>query len=599
MADQLVNSRNDCPELELIAAYLDGRLTERERASIADHLGACEDCYLLFTESARHYVRQPLREVGVLTWRRYAVPAAGLAAAAALVLVIRSGVIQPALPPSGAAVAELVGAVGAHRVIEPRLTGGFAYAPMRAPVRDGAPRIDFRSPDVRIAAAKLEKQAMQYLSPDALGSLGVGYLVMGEVDKAVTVLEEAADQSKPAPRVLSDLAAAYLTRATAQKRVEDVAKGLALAERALKADPGLAEAMFNRALALERLSLPDQARDAWQEYLKADSNSGWADEARRHLSALPPSPQSHAIEDERRLVDDAARSQDLAAALTIAKQAPHATREWVEDQLLVTWPALVLEGRASEARDLAARLAPLSGALAQERNDAFCRDAVRSVVAASQDRIQVQTLARAHQKYRSAHREYLDDRIADSAKLFREAHVPLERAGSPFAASALLYLAIANYTSGDLTGAASELGQLTDLARERDYTRLRGLVHRMSGLSVARGSGRSRSSRRPAQRSSQRPTRSSEAASEEDVSGLKEYERQHPQQKVPISEGEYVQLYGQKYILLNRARAASALGAIGTSSAKAALTEALKSNPPPELRRDVEVALKPALKPRV
>jgi hypothetical protein len=80
---------------------------------------------------------------------------------------------------------------------------------------------------------------------------------------------------------------------------------------------------------------------------------------------------------------------------------------------------------------------------------------------------------------------------------------------------------------------------------------------------------------------------------------LKEYERQHPQQKVPISEGEYVQLYGQKYILLNRARAASALGAIGTSSAKAALTEALKSNPPPELRRDVEVALKPALKPRV
>jgi hypothetical protein len=89
--------------------------------------------------------------------------------------------------------------------------------------------------------------------------------------------------------------------------VEDVAKGLALAERALKADPGMAEAMFNRALALERLSLPDQARDAWQQYLKADSSSGWAEEARRHLNALPPSPQSHAIEDERRLMDDAAQ----------------------------------------------------------------------------------------------------------------------------------------------------------------------------------------------------------------------------------------------------------------------------------------------------
>jgi hypothetical protein len=302
-----VKSKSACPDLELIAAYLDGRMTERERSSIADHLGACEDCYLLFTESSRHYVQHPVHEVRMLTWRKAAAAAAGLAAAAALVLVIRSGAIQPALPPSGGDVAELVGAVGAHRVTEPRLTGGFAYAPMRAPIRTGAPPVDFRSPDVRIAAAKLEKQAMQYRSPDALGSLGIGYLVMGELDKAVSVLEEAADQSKPAPRVLSDLAAAYLTRATAQKGVEDVAKGLALAERALKADPGMAEAMFNRALALERLSLPDQARDAWQQYLKADSSSGWAEEARRHLNALPPSPQSHAIEDERRLMDDAAQ----------------------------------------------------------------------------------------------------------------------------------------------------------------------------------------------------------------------------------------------------------------------------------------------------
>lgn len=320
MADQLVNSRNDCPDLELIAAYLDGRMSEGERSAVADHLGVCEDCYFVFTESARRQShRQALRDIfnkivqapragDVPTWRRFSIPAAGLATAAALVVIIQSGVLQRARPSSGADVGELVAAVGAQRPIEPRLTGGFAYAPVAAPIRAGKGTAALLSPDVRIAAARLEKRATQYRSPDALGSLGIGYLVMGEVDKAVTVLEEAADQSKPAPRVLSDLAAAYLTRATAQKRVEDVAKGLALAERALKADPRLAEAMFNRALALERLSLPDQARDAWQEYLKADSNSGWADEARRHLSALPPSPQSHAIEDERRLVDDAARS---------------------------------------------------------------------------------------------------------------------------------------------------------------------------------------------------------------------------------------------------------------------------------------------------
>lgn len=73
---------------------------------------------------------------------------------------------------------------------------------------------------------------------------------------------------------------------------------------------------------------------------------------------------------------------------------------------------------------------------------------------------------------------------------------------------------------------------------------------------------------------------------------LKEYEQKHPQQKVPLSEGEYVQLYEQKYILLNRTRAARALGAIGTPLAKGALTDALKTDLPVDLRRDIEVALK-------
>lgn len=76
---------------------------------------------------------------------------------------------------------------------------------------------------------------------------------------------------------------------------------------------------------------------------------------------------------------------------------------------------------------------------------------------------------------------------------------------------------------------------------------------------------------------------------------LKEYERQHPQQKVPLSEGEYVQLYEQKYVLLNRTRAARALGAIGTPLAKGALTDALKTDLPQELRRDIQFALKPGV----
>lgn len=73
---------------------------------------------------------------------------------------------------------------------------------------------------------------------------------------------------------------------------------------------------------------------------------------------------------------------------------------------------------------------------------------------------------------------------------------------------------------------------------------------------------------------------------------LKEYEQRRPERRVPLTEQEYVQRYQQKYILLNRSRAARALGAIRTTQALIALREALKTKLPPELQLDVERALK-------
>jgi hypothetical protein len=43
----------DCPELEDLAAFLDGKLTAEERARITDHLANCESCYEVFAGTAR------------------------------------------------------------------------------------------------------------------------------------------------------------------------------------------------------------------------------------------------------------------------------------------------------------------------------------------------------------------------------------------------------------------------------------------------------------------------------------------------------------------------------------------------------------------
>ena len=52
-AEPVRNGTDGCPDLETIAAYLDGRLGEDERAAIANHLATCESCYFVFSEAAQ------------------------------------------------------------------------------------------------------------------------------------------------------------------------------------------------------------------------------------------------------------------------------------------------------------------------------------------------------------------------------------------------------------------------------------------------------------------------------------------------------------------------------------------------------------------
>ena len=134
---------------------------------------------------------------------------AAVAAAAAVVVAIR---VAPWRSSTSSQLEALVAAVGTERTFEPRLTGGFAYGPVRGALR-GAGTASAGSPDVRIAAAEIEKVAEARRTPETLRTLGISFLVTGEVGRAVSVLEEAADRSGVDARTLSDLSAAYLVRA--------------------------------------------------------------------------------------------------------------------------------------------------------------------------------------------------------------------------------------------------------------------------------------------------------------------------------------------------------------------------------------------------
>jgi len=281
-----------CPDLETIAAYLDDRLAARDRARVAAHLAECADCYFLFTETARLQTAAGASNVPAPAppaWYRrhrtlWPTVAGALAAAAAVWFVVATGGTLPwrhARPELQA----LVAAVGTDRTIEPRLTGGFAYGPLRGRVR-GAGEAATVSPDVRIAAAQIEKDAGTSGTQEAMRTLGLAHLVVGDVDRAITTLEAAANEPTADARTFSDLSAAYLVRADRERRDADVTAALQMAERALAADPSLAEARFNRADALQRAGRRDAARDAWRAYLQIDGDSGWAGEAQAHLREL-------------------------------------------------------------------------------------------------------------------------------------------------------------------------------------------------------------------------------------------------------------------------------------------------------------------------
>ncbi len=164
----------ECPDLETIAAYIDGTLPKRERARVTEHIASCEECYTLFVESAQTPALEAIAPSPARGWLRaerfrlLGGAAAVLATAASLWLVVGGTLLN-----RSSDLQMLVAAVAADHAVEGRLTGGFAYGPLRGVVRAGEPSAATVAPDVRIAAARIEKDAAARRTPQTLHALGV------------------------------------------------------------------------------------------------------------------------------------------------------------------------------------------------------------------------------------------------------------------------------------------------------------------------------------------------------------------------------------------------------------------------------------------
>jgi CHAT domain-containing protein/tetratricopeptide (TPR) repeat protein len=375
----------------------------------------------------------------------------------------------------------LVSAIDTRRIVEPRLAGGFAYGPLPSARRAAAPALSEFSPDVRIAVAELEKLEMRERTPDTLALVGAAYLAIGDAARAVPALEEASASPSPKARVRSDLAAAYLVRALDANNAQDVPRALAAADLAAKADPSLAEARFNRALALEQLHLDAESQDAWKDYLQVDGSSAWASEARSHLLVASASPAASGAE-ERHAIEAAADSETTALASAAVRPIVQPGREWTEEQLLVAWPEAQSKGDRESAATIVRRAGRIAESIALVTGDSYLADAVAAVQRTTASRAAATELARAHAAFRQAMTRYENNEFVESGRQFAGVLPGLERAGSPFAASARLQVAISAYYASEIDASARELDALIPSIEPRRYVRLLGLTHRMRGL---------------------------------------------------------------------------------------------------------------------
>jgi tetratricopeptide (TPR) repeat protein len=164
----------------------------------------------------------------------------------------------------------------AQRPIEPRVSE-LAYSSFES--TRGSTTNDERAEHLRRAQLNFEQALREKPTPEAHHALGKVYLAQRNPDDAIKEFEQALSGSRSQAQIYNDLGAAWLQKG-------DFSRSLDSFNKALQLDGNLLEALFNRALCYQKQSRFEEAKAAWNEYLKRDSSSPWADEARGYLNRI-------------------------------------------------------------------------------------------------------------------------------------------------------------------------------------------------------------------------------------------------------------------------------------------------------------------------
>lgn len=466
-------------EHDLVSSYLAGRLSEDEAAAFEKHYFECERCWA--EVKAGEEIRAALKggTAAVATppsplnvrrgpwtnWKLLAVAAAVGIAAAGAVLVLRER--------GASGIDALARAAGTRRTTEARLTGAFVYGQVE-PITRGAEGESNVPIKLRRVALEAQEKAQENPSAKHLHAAGVAHLLVDDWDEAVATLEKASKVAPKDARILTDLAAAYHTRALRRGRAADLPPAYEAIRQAVDLDPRLAPAQYNLALILDSLGQKEEALKAWQAYLKLDPRSGWSDEARARKKALSAPPQSELWKRERGHLDAAAETGNDRELESLVGRFPQQTRQYVEDDLLTEWAS----ASSDEVADRSLRKArAIAQALLRTNGEGLVADAV-AIIEEQRPADSAETTKRlrsGHRLFGEARMFYNAANIDGALDRFRMAEERFLQTASPF-----LHLARDGQASCHLYGMrASEalplLAQI-EIQTRKTATRYRALL---------------------------------------------------------------------------------------------------------------------------
>ena len=266
-----------------------------------------------------------------------------------------------------------------HRTLEVRIPGA-AYAPER--VERGAAGSSLDKPPALLKAEALiaENLRKHPNDPAWLQAKARADLLDGNADAAIKSLQRALEDRPDDPALLTDLGTAYYVRAEAADRPIDYGNAIEALGKALAKSPDDPVALFNRALACERMFLFTQAVDDWQHYLRIDPQGEWAEDARKRLAAIQEKLQEHEKSQNEPLMtpEEIARAgDDPAVRDRIDERIEDYLHAAVIEWLPIAYPASGDQSPA-QSSDARASIAILADVARQKHGDRWLADLMTS-----------------------------------------------------------------------------------------------------------------------------------------------------------------------------------------------------------------------------